>query len=222
MPVNADRRDQRAQRDVRDPGRGVAGAAHCLGSIRRWARRTPARNCCSNTGVAVVRLLGKARMTIRSAGCSSSTTARAACRSRRATRCRSTDPPTDFATINPISGAPLKFWSAWRRACTTMADCGARTPLRTASPNSADRLIRYLAGSTVRCLDFRRSENRGLCGAVRSRSPGPLESACATESHGPWPADGCSAGMSVCPWPRRSLLITVGSPDPVVLWHIPG
>lgn len=200
----------------------MAPAAHYRGSIKRWARRTPARSCCSSAGVGAVRLLGRARTTMRSPGSNSSTIARATCRSRRATRCRSTDPPTDFATIKPINGAVLGVWLAWRRAYTTIAGCDARTPSRTARPNSADRLIRYLAGSTVRCPEFKRSVNRGPCGAARSRSLGPPESACAGESHGPWPADGCSAGMSACPWPRRFLLITIGSLDPVVLWHIPG
>lgn len=95
------------------------------------------------------RLPGSARTTIHSAGSSSPITSRATCRRRRATRCRSTAPPTDFVTMKPTRGAapagiPLL------QACTTRSGCGARTPHFTVWLKSADRVIRYRAGSTGR------------------------------------------------------------------------
>ena len=156
----------------------------------------------------MVRLAGRARMTTRSAGPNSARRPLAACRSRRATRCRSTEPPTDFATMRPTRGEPASNSSSQRRACTTRDRCGARTPCRTARSNSVDRVIRFRAGSTPRRLEFRQSASRGLCGAAQSQSPGPLGFASAGGNHEPWPDGGCSAGTSVCPWPRPFLLIT--------------
>lgn len=156
----------------------------------------------------MVRLAGRARMTTRSAGSNSARSPLAACRSRRATRCRSTEPPTDLATMRPTWGEPASNPSSDRRACTTMDRCGARTPCRTARSNSVDRVIRFRAGSTPRRLEFRQSASRGLCGAAQSQSPGPLGFASAGGNHGPWPVGDCSAGTSVCPWPRPFLLIT--------------
>jgi hypothetical protein len=88
-----------------------------------------------------------------------------------------------------------------------MEGCGARTPCRTARSNSADRVIRFRAGSIPRRLEFRQSACRGPCGAARSQLPGPHGSASASGNRGPWPAGGCSAGTSFCPWPRPFLLI---------------
>jgi len=84
---------------------------------------------------------------MRSAGFNSASTVRAAWRSFRATRCRSTAPPTDFATMNPIRGAAPNP-AAPRWPCTTRSGCEDRTPCLTVWLKSADRVIRYRAGST--------------------------------------------------------------------------
>jgi len=84
---------------------------------------------------------------MRSAGFNSVTIVYAACRSFRATRCRSTAPPTDLATMKPICGAASTAAIA-RYPCTTRSGCEARTPCLTVWLKSADRVIRYRAGST--------------------------------------------------------------------------
>lgn len=150
---------------------------------------------------------------MRSAGSSSDRTVRAAWRSRLATRWRSTDPPTDLVTINPICATPSAGTPSCR-ACTTRSDWATRTPFRTARLKSVDRLIRFPAGSTARDLGVRQSENRGLCGGGRKRWPGLHGCACATENREPWPDADCSAGRSACPWPRLTLLVMCGASDP--------
>ena len=112
------------------------------------ARSSAVRSCCSSRAEMAYLLLGSARITTRSAGSKSATTERAMCRSRRATRCRCTELPTDFATTSPTLG-PHRSASLHRRACTTMSGCTARTPWLTVAPNSVDRVIRYRAGSTA-------------------------------------------------------------------------
>lgn len=175
---------------------------HAVRAIRLIARRTPARSCCSSRDDEASRLLGRARITIRSVGPNSASTSRAAWRSLRATLCRSIDPPTDLVTISPICAESPAALGNWRLACTTRSGCAARTPLRTAKPKSADRLIRLRAGSTTRGLCVRQSENRGPCGGGTTQSPDRRGCACAAGIREPWPAADCSAGRSVCPWPR--------------------
>jgi hypothetical protein len=112
-----------------------------------WVRCRPLRSCASSRADAASLLPGSARITIRSAGSRSGITALAICRNCRATRCRCTAVPTDLAITNPIRG-PAGSTSS-RRTCTTRSDCAARTPCLTVAPNSADRVIRYCAGSNV-------------------------------------------------------------------------
>ena len=144
-------------------------------------------------------------MTTRSVGSRSAIKGRARCRSLLATRCRSTDPPMALVTTKPISG-PCKLPTP-RWACTTRSGCAARTPRLTVVPKSADRVIRYRAGSTLGDRWVRQSGSDGPCADDPRRSPGRRECACAGGNHAPWPADGCSAGRSACPWPRLCLLV---------------
>jgi len=150
---------------------------------------------------------------MRSAGSNSGMTISATWRIRLATRCRSTAPPTDLATIKPICASA--DCPPWRRAYTTRSDCAARTPFFTVRPNSADRLIRFRAGSTARDLDVRQSENRGPYGGGRRRWHGRPGCAYAAGNREPWPDAGYSAGRSACPWPRLCLLVMCGAPHPV-------
>lgn len=152
VPVQLDQEDQCAHGDFACPASGPARTrpqAHRSAPARRAARRNPRRSCSSNRAEDTCRLLGSARITSRSDGSRSCSTVRATCRSRRATRCRSTAEPTDLATINPTCG-PAPSRSADRRTCTTTSGCAVRVPCFTVAPNSDDRLIRLRAGSTAR------------------------------------------------------------------------
>jgi hypothetical protein len=141
VPVQLDREDHAAgspgpestpaHRDVADPER---------------TRRNAVRSSWSSLLETASRLLGSARITTRSPASSSSTRPSETCRNRRATRCRSTALPTDFATTRPILGASS---STDRSACTTRSGWTARTPRLTVNPKSVDRVIRYRAGSTA-------------------------------------------------------------------------
>ena len=204
LPVPLDHTDSHSRRPPPD------GWAHRVRSINCRARLKPARTSCCSRAETADRLLGSARITMRSAGSSSARTVRAACRSRRATRCRSTALPTAFVTTNPIRG-PGSAES--RRACTTISGCTARTPCLTVVPNSADRVIRNWAGST-RVDRVRQSDRDGPCGAYRPRSPVRPECASATGNHEPVRAAGCSAGRSACPWPRLRLLVMCAGTAP--------
>jgi hypothetical protein len=118
------------------------------------ARRRPLRSCCSNHAEDTFRLLGRARITTRSAWSRPLNTVRATCRSRRATRCRSTAEPTGLAMIKPMRG-PVPSSSRARRTWTMTSRCTVRLPNFTVSSNSVDRLMRLRAGSTARNLSFR-------------------------------------------------------------------
>lgn len=131
---------------------------------------------------------------------------RAACRSRRATRWRSTAEPTDLAMINPRRGAALSSPSLPRRTWTMTSGCALRIPCFTVASNSVDRLMRLRAGSTAERPDLaiRQTARGDPCGAGSTRSNVRRESASATGSHARGLGAGCSAGRSACPWPRRS------------------
>ena len=128
--------------------------SHRLVPAKSKARCRPLRSCCSNHADETFRLLGRARMTTRSDWSRPANTVRATCRSRRATRCRSTAEPTGLAMIKPIRG-PTPSSSLARRTWTMTSRCTARIPYFTVSSNSVDRLMRLRAGSTARNLPFR-------------------------------------------------------------------
>lgn len=99
-----------------------------------------------------------------------------------------------------------------RRTCTTRSGCVARTPCLTVAPNSADRVIRYCAGSTVGHYQagVRQSATGVPCDAARRRSRAPRGCASAAGNRAHAHDADCSAGRSACPWPRLSLLIASG------------
>ena len=174
----------------------------------------PTRSCRSSPAEIACRLPGSARITMWSAPSNSPTTVRATCRSRRATRCRSTADPTDFPTTKPIRGPASP--SAVRRICTTMSGCTARTPCFTVAPKSADRFIRYRAASTAGAVFacVRPSASAGPCDADCSRPPVPPGCASAAGTRAHVRAVDCSAGRSACLWPRLCLLNASGTPSP--------
>jgi hypothetical protein len=170
------------------------------------ARRRPRRNSWFNRADDAVRLPGSARMTSRSDSWSSPKTDRATCRSRRATRWRSTAEPTDLPTTNPMWGAVAAPGSSPRRIWTTTSGCATRIPRFTVASNSVDRLMRLRAGSTAEKPDvaIRQIARGAPYGAGSTQSSVRRGSACATGSHARGLGAGCSAGRSACPWPRRS------------------
>ena len=92
---------------------------------------------------------GKARTTVPLLGGRRSSRCAICARSRRATRCRITLPPTDLPTTKPTIGAlvPVIASALW---CTTTQPRRAREPERTTAVKSSDRRILFTAGSTAR------------------------------------------------------------------------
>ncbi|CAN5171596.1 hypothetical protein BH11ACT7_BH11ACT7_11640 [soil metagenome] len=144
MPVELNEEDQRLHRDSRC---AAQSCSHRRAPNRSWERFSPLRSCCSRRAEIADRLPGRARITTRSDGSSSSIMVRAIWRSLRATRWRSTADPTDLDTTKPTRGPSLLPSS--RRTWTTMSGWAARTPRFTVAPKSVDRVIRYCAGSKV-------------------------------------------------------------------------
>ncbi len=110
-----------------------------------------------------------------------------------------------------------------RQICTTKSGWEARTPRLTASLNSADRVIRFSAGSTPLDPQVRQSVNDGPCagGPTRWRARHGCASAAGTRAHEH--GGDCSVGRSACPWPRLHSPVSSGrlgrrtfirSPDP--------
>ena len=81
------------------------------------------------------------------------------CRSRRATRWRSTADPTALPMISPTRG-PSPLSSFPQRTYTTTSGCTVRVPYFTVASNSVDRLIRLRAGSTAKNLTWRSGRQR--------------------------------------------------------------
>ena len=209
VPVQLDQRNQtphgRGTRGA-DNGTRPRGRAHRSRPGDSSARRRPRRSSCSNRADGAVRLPGNARMTIWSDPWRSPRTDRATCRSRRATRCRSTAEPTDLPTISPTRGARAASRSSACRRWTTRLGCAARSPCFTVASNSVDRLMRLRAESTAKKPDvaIRQIARGGPYGADSTQSNARRGCACATGSHARGLGAGCSAGRSACPWPRRS------------------
>ena len=209
VPVELDQRNQppHGRRTRRtDHGAGRRGRGHRSRPGDCNACRRPRRSSCSNRADDAVRLPGNARITIWSDSWRSPRTDRATCRSRRATRWRSTAEPTDLPTINPTRGPGAASRPSARRTWTTTSGCAARSPCFTVASNSVDRLMRLRAESTAEKPDvaIRQIARRGPYGADSRQSSARRGYACATGSHARGLGAGCSAGRSACPWPRRS------------------
>jgi hypothetical protein len=138
-------------------------------------------------------------------------TSRAACRNRRATRCRCTADPTDRETISPTFGASAVVPSP-RRTYITRSGCTARVPCLTVASKSVDRVMRFRAESTAVTpgLKIKQSASGVPCDADRTRSPGPPWYASAAGTRARANGAGYSAERSACPWPRLS---------PRCIWH---
>jgi hypothetical protein len=130
---------------------------------------------------------------------------RATCRSRRATRWRSTAEPTGLAMISPTRGPLPVSLLLPRLTFTTMSGCTVRSPYFSVASNSADRLMRLRAGSTAKPgVAIRQIARGGPCDAGRRRSNVQRECASADGNRARGLGAGCSAGRSACPWPRDS------------------
>lgn len=204
MPVQLDQENQSPRAGPADRAQ-PRRRAHGLGPAAD-SRRKHRRSSSSSRDEDAVRLLGSARITNRSDRPRSPSRFRATCRSRRATRCRSTADPTALLTTSPTRGAAASSPSDPRRRCTTTSGCAIRIPCLTAASKSIDRVMRLRAGSTAEKpgAAIRQIARGGPCGADRTRSRARHECACATGSHARGLGAGYSAGRSACPWPRRS------------------
>ncbi len=131
---------------------------------------------------------------------------RATCRSRRATRWRSTAEPTALPITSPTRGAVPSSGSLPRRTWMMTSGCTMRIPRFTAASNSVDRLMRLRAGSTAGKPDvaIRQITRGGPYGADWTRWNARHGYASASGSHARGLGAGYSAGRSACPWPRRS------------------
>lgn len=109
---------------------------------------------------------GSARITTSVPGARSSTWAAMRCRSCRATRCRTTDPPTDRPTMNPARASPAESVT---RTCTTRVGEAALVPLRnTVRKSSARRILRRTGSTDVSWLLGR--EARATLAAARGQN----------------------------------------------------
>jgi hypothetical protein len=127
-------------------------------------------------------------------------------RNRRATRCRTTLPPTERPTINPTRGGASAVKPACR--CTTRQPRRLRAPSRTTEVKSPDRRIRFARGNTSPAAgEPRPTACCGPCAGERRGSRGRHACACASGSRASWRAGDCSAGRSAC---SRSGSIKVG------------
>ena len=206
VPVQLDQRNQPPYGRRAHPADGPRRRGHRFRPADSSARRKPRRSSSCSRADEAVRLPGRARMTIWSDSSRSPKTDRATCRSRRATRWRSTAEPTDLPTINPTRGPAARSPSAARRTWTTTSGCAARIPCFTVASNSVDRLMRLRAESTAEKPDvaIRQIAPGAPYGAGSTQSSARRGYACATGSRARGLGAGCSAGRSACPWPRRS------------------
>jgi hypothetical protein len=91
---------------------------------------------------------GSARTTTNAPDGNDPNRARIRCRSRRCTRCRTTEPPTVRPTTKPTRGGnPTASTSLSRARCTTTEPQPARRPRRTAVAKSSRRVSRVAAGN---------------------------------------------------------------------------
>lgn len=121
------------------------------------------------------------------------------CRSRRVTRCRTTELPTALLTTKPaLRGCPGST-----SACSTKRRRPVRTPPRITARNSSLRRRRASAGNTPRpvvagCDVIRRRAGCGPCDGGPPGWRGLHASASAAGTHGSARDDGCSAGRCAC------------------------
>lgn len=140
-----------ADHPQRDPNRDAGplgahdGRVHALvalltSRLSAWSRSVPSR--ADVAGAAS----GSARTTVPLPAGSVASRLANWPRSRRATRCRTTLPPTDLPTTSPTRGGWLGRSPA--RKCTTRHPRRVRAPCRTTAVKSSDRRIRFAAGNT--------------------------------------------------------------------------
>ena len=152
---------------------------------------------------------GSARTTTSASAGSTANRDRMRCRSRRCTRCRTTEPPTLRPTTNPTFGATRvgPSTASARAMCTTRPPRPALRPRCTAVAKSSRRVRRATAGSNVavfRTATLRRTIRYGPCAAGPRGWPDRRGCACATGTRGSSRGDGCSAGTCACPYSQLS------------------
>ena len=178
-PIDPDRR----QGDpYRDPPRALPEVRLCVHRLTSTAAdpmpsRPSARSrSAASSADSALPAEGCARTTIRSPGFQASSRAAHKARRRRATRCRTTELPTDLLTMKPTRGGSAL--DSAEVTCTTTVVRAARRPPRTAAEKSTLRRILCAAGSTGqaarRARPLRRRDERiDRPARVRMRSRKP-------------------------------------------------
>ncbi len=161
---------------------------------------------------------GNARTTTSAPAGKAANRERIRCRSRRCTRCRTTEPPTVRPTTKPTFG----FTAVPRPRCTTTEPRPARRPRCIAAAKSSRRVRRAAAGSNVR--DPRTSLASGRQFSPALAPPGRDDGATRAGAHAQPEAVGLRAATVVrlertlafghgCPFSRCSVLIAGSQPS---------
>lgn|GEM_PF-2690329 len=174
-------------RKAHDPTRG---SLHRATSNFRVTRRRRESYCSASSPNDDVAAAGNARTTSRAPAGRSPRPCPTTARSRRLTRFLVTAFPTPLETTKPTFAFPSPG-ARW----TTIASRPARAPPRMACRNSAERRMRFWAGSTPQ---VRQRARRDPCDDEPRGWRGQRACACAGGSHGSWRGADCSAGRSAC------------------------
>ncbi len=128
-------------------------------------RRSAASRSAPRAALLAPAAAGNARTTTRAPAGTPGSRERIRCRSRRCTRCRTTEQPTGRPTTKPIFGSTGDSTSGGvspvptRARCTTTEPQAARRPRRTAVANSSRRVSRVAADSKVNDPRTRQADN---------------------------------------------------------------
>ena len=166
---------QGEQRPYRRPGGGAhADRPEDRAPRRDRAERSPASRSSASTDDGASAAGGNARTTSRAPAGRSSSRSRTRWRSRRATRCRTTDPPTARLTTNPARGrGSVGSGAVGRSRCTTSRGRPPRRPRRMVEANSSRRVSREPAGSTGAGGSGREPLAALTAATGEDRAPGP-------------------------------------------------
>jgi hypothetical protein len=156
------------------PGVAALGALVALEPI---SRRSAASRSSPSTALLAPADAGNARTTTSAPAGKFANLHRMRCRSRRCTRCRTTEPPTARLTTKPIFGPVSGRDSAasTRAQCTTTEPQAARRPRCTAVAKSSRRVSRMAAESNAKYPPNANASGRQLSAtlAAPGREDGP-------------------------------------------------
>jgi len=174
----------------------------------RHAARKPLSKSEASDALRAEAAAGKARITRSVPAGRPASLARIRGRSRRVSRCRTTELPTLEETTNPArTGADDDRSAADAPACSGRSRCStrcrvpARCPYRTTAAKSPERRNFDPAGSTGTSVPTRRlrpTVRCGPCAVWRPEWPGRRGCASATGNRASWHGGDCSAGRCAC------------------------